>query len=107
MNVDPKMITPEILRSKAILIHLSALILGGVCLGLLALGVNVMIIGCAISAHVAFFSSFFALPAALIELFQSKEKSIRFRLQLGAVVIIAGVTLACGITLAILTEGRH
>ena len=98
---------PEILRSKVILIHLSAWVLGAVCLGLFALGAEVMIIGCAIAGTVAFFSGMFALPDALFDLFQSREKPLGFRLQLGAVAIMAAVVLAYGMAFGFLEYGRH
>jgi len=103
------MIMPEILKSKPILIHLSALILGAFCLGLFKLGVGaeLIMIGCAIAWHIAFFSGFFALAAALFDLFHSGDKTLGFRLQLIAVAIMAVLVLACGITFQILTTGRH
>jgi hypothetical protein len=98
---------PEILKSKSILIHLIAWVVGVTCLGLLALGVEVMIIGCAVAGMIAFFSGVVALPVALVDLFQSREKSLGFRLQLGAVAIMATIVLACGLAFQILTAGRH
>ena len=98
---------PEILKSKSILIHLGAWAVGAVCLGLLALGVEVMMVGCAVAGVIAFFSGVVALPVALVDLFQSRENSLGFRLQLGAVAIMATVVLACGIAFKILTSGRH
>lgn len=105
--MDQEMNMPEILKSKSILIHLGAWVLGAVCLGLFALGVEVMVSGCAIAAMVAFFSGVVALPVALVDLFQSRGKSLVFRLQLGAVAIMAAIVLACGIAFHILIAGRH
>lgn len=98
---------PEILNSKAILIHLAAWVAGAVCLGLLALGVEVMTIGCAIAGKVAFFSGVIALPSAIVDLFQSREKPLGFRLQLGAVAIMAAIVLTYGVAFKIITAGRH
>ena len=98
---------PEILKSKSILIHLGAWVAGAVSLGLLAIGIEVMMIACAIAGMVAFFSGVVALPVALVDLFQSRQKSLIFRLQLGAVAIMATIVLACGIAFKILTAGRH
>jgi hypothetical protein len=98
---------PEILKSKSIRIHLGAWILGAACLGLLALGVEVMMIGCAVAGMIAFFSGIVALPVALVDLFQSRERPLALRLQLAAVAVMALTVLACGIAFKIITAGRH
>jgi len=98
---------PEILRSKSILIHLVAWVLGAVCFGFYALGVYLALIGCAVAGLIAFFSAVVALPVALSDLFLSRERSLAFRLQLGGVAIMATIVLACGIAFQILTAGRH
>ncbi len=101
------MILPEILKAKSVRIHLGAWAVCVVFFGLVTLGMEEMLIGCAIAGMIAFLSAIVALPVSLIDLFQSKGKPLNIRLQFAAVAIMAAFVLACGVVFKVITAGRH
>lgn len=102
--------TPEIFKSKVIIIHVLAWVVAGTGLLLASICGTMTGFMWAImpSALVAFLSGFVALPTAIIGAYKAaRTHQLGVCMQYGAVCVLSGGIVLAGVAMWLIVPGRH